>query len=76
MIQRHAQFSLLEKGLGIISPPHFVYDFRRATRNLGAEGISWNRETSINLSCATYKRSVRREKYWCFFLQDALKTAF
>ena len=29
MIQRYAQFWFLEKGLGIVSPPHFVKDFSR-----------------------------------------------
>ena len=27
MIQRYAQFWFLDKGLGIVSPAHFVYDF-------------------------------------------------
>ena len=29
MIQRYAQFWFLEKGLGIVSPPHFMYDVSR-----------------------------------------------
>ena len=29
MIQRYAQFWFSEKGLGIVSPPHFMYDVSR-----------------------------------------------
>ena len=28
-IQRHAKFYFLEKGVGLVFPPHFVYDFSR-----------------------------------------------
>ena len=29
LIQTHAQFDFLDKGLGLVSPPHFVYAFFR-----------------------------------------------
>ena len=41
----------------------------------GAEKVSWNRGTSINVSCTTHKRNVSQGTISAFFLQDALKIA-
>ena len=42
----------------------------------GAEQISWNRDTLINNSCATYIRQAPQGNIFLFFLQDTLKTSF
>ena len=36
----------------------------------------WNGSTSINVSCATHKERLRREKFWCFFSKMLLKQHF
>ena len=35
-------FDFLEKGLGMVSPPHFVYNFSRKMFLKLHPGISWN----------------------------------
>ena len=41
-----------------------------------AAQVSWNRGTSMNTSCKTYKRWAPQGKIFWVFLQDILKTAF
>ena len=38
--------------------------------------VSWNRGTSKNVSCTTYKKGSHREKNWCFFSKMFLKLHF
>ena len=40
------------------------------------EEIPWDRGTSINVSCTTYKRWAREAKCWCFFFKLLLKLHF
>ena len=37
--------------------------------------VSWNRGTSIKVSCTTYEKRAPQEKVVVFFLQDTLKIA-
>ena len=38
--------------------------------------VSWNEDTSINVSCVTHKRKALQRKFFVFFLQDAPKITF
>ena len=41
----------------------------------GAGEVSCNKGTSINVTKTVYEKRSNGEKFWCFFLQDTLKTA-
>ena len=55
----------------------FSYHIKaRNQESFGAREVSWNEDTSRNVSCVTHKRKVPQGKFLVFFLQDALKITF
>ena len=53
-----------------------LYKQVRNLKFFGAGEVSWNRDSSINISCTTYNRKAPQGKKLLLFLQDTLKLHF